>query len=506
MSRHSGSSLSIVEYFAEHEGYKCGYCGREDTNFSHGMWAHTLSTQDYQDLIDRGWRRSGQYCYKPTMNKTCCPLYTIKCEALNFKPTKSQKKVVKKFVNYILNDVRPGGGQGKEDGAEMEESNEDCVGRDHLQEQLENVENNIKMDVDVSNFSPTRVPEIKRKSSTQDLSGEKTIVTESNCDKEMKDETSPNISKPRGMDPNKPKQGKAKHARIERFKQKHGADQVLKPKGKNQEKSIEDLLEPLNNSSGLKHKWETKLVPASMSNEAFSSSYAETVKVYQKYQAVIHNDSPDKCTEKQYRRFLSNSPLQIDSDGPPFGSYHYQYCIDDKIVAVGVLDVLPHCVSSVYLYYDPAFTFLSLGTLTSLLEVSLVRELARSYPSITNYYLGFYIHNCVKMRYKGRYSPSKLLCPEAYTWHPLDLCRPLLDTSPYQRLDPDPRKEDRDAAVQLDKVGVLYCRQAVSYEVYQRLLAEEEDGEEGRDKEEVIEYSGLVGNTIAKRMLLYRST
>lgn len=46
MSRQS--SLSIVEYFAEHEGYKCGYCGKEDTNFSHGMWAHTLSTQDYQ--------------------------------------------------------------------------------------------------------------------------------------------------------------------------------------------------------------------------------------------------------------------------------------------------------------------------------------------------------------------------------------------------------------------------------------------------------------------------
>ena len=46
MSRQS--SLSIVEYFAEHEGYKCGYCGREDTNFSHGMWAHTLTTQDYQ--------------------------------------------------------------------------------------------------------------------------------------------------------------------------------------------------------------------------------------------------------------------------------------------------------------------------------------------------------------------------------------------------------------------------------------------------------------------------
>ena len=42
------SSLSIVEYFAEHTGYKCGYCKKEDTNFSHGMWGHTLTTQDYQ--------------------------------------------------------------------------------------------------------------------------------------------------------------------------------------------------------------------------------------------------------------------------------------------------------------------------------------------------------------------------------------------------------------------------------------------------------------------------
>lgn len=42
------------------------------------MWASTLTVQAYQDLIDRGWRRSGKYCYKSTMDKTCCPLYTIR--------------------------------------------------------------------------------------------------------------------------------------------------------------------------------------------------------------------------------------------------------------------------------------------------------------------------------------------------------------------------------------------------------------------------------------------
>ena len=30
------SDASIVEYFAEHEHFKCGYCGSPDTNYSHG--------------------------------------------------------------------------------------------------------------------------------------------------------------------------------------------------------------------------------------------------------------------------------------------------------------------------------------------------------------------------------------------------------------------------------------------------------------------------------------
>jgi hypothetical protein len=27
---------------------RCGYCKQEDTNFSHGMWAHVLAPEDYQ--------------------------------------------------------------------------------------------------------------------------------------------------------------------------------------------------------------------------------------------------------------------------------------------------------------------------------------------------------------------------------------------------------------------------------------------------------------------------
>ena len=51
---------SIVEYFQDKSGGKCGYCRSRMGSYSHGMWGHVLTCQDYQELIDRGWRRSGQ--------------------------------------------------------------------------------------------------------------------------------------------------------------------------------------------------------------------------------------------------------------------------------------------------------------------------------------------------------------------------------------------------------------------------------------------------------------
>nr|GFB30242.1 arginyl-tRNA--protein transferase 1 [Tanacetum cinerariifolium] len=40
---------------------------------------------------------------------------------------------------------------------------------------------------------------------------------------------------------------------------------------------------------------------------------------------------------------------------------HQQYLIDGKLVAVVVIDILPKCLSSKYLLWDPDLAFLSLG-------------------------------------------------------------------------------------------------------------------------------------------------
>ena len=49
-----------------------------------------------------------------------------------------------------------------------------------------------------------------------------------------------------------------------------------------------------------------------------------------------------------------------------YGSFHQQYILDGKIICVGVIDILPSLVSSKYLYYDPDYGFLNLGTYSAL--------------------------------------------------------------------------------------------------------------------------------------------
>lgn len=118
---------------------------------------------------------------------------------------------------------------------------------------------------------------------------------------------------------------------------------------------------------------------------------------------------------------------------PGYGSFHQKYYLDDQLVAVGVIDLLPQCVSSVYFFYEPELSFLSLGVFSALHEIAFARSLSKLQPALKYYYLGavlpstgrlgdeiltsssfpsgFYIHSCAKMRYKGQYKPSELLDP-----------------------------------------------------------------------------------------------
>lgn len=155
-----------------------------------------------------------------------------------------------------------------------------------------------------------------------------------------------------------------------------------------------------------------------------SSFDPEEYELYKRYQLSVHNDKPESITETLYQRFLVDTPLiAVQPSGyddeekvPPcgFGSFHQQYRVDDRLIAVGVIDILPKCLSSKYLFWDPDFASLSLGNYSALQEINWVQQNQAQCSTLQYYYLGYYIHSCNKMRYKAAYRPSELLCPLRY--------------------------------------------------------------------------------------------
>ena len=86
-----------------------------------------------------------------------------------------------------------------------------------------------------------------------------------------------------------------------------------------------------------------------------------------------------------YARFQTefvDSPLPRHS--PHYGTFHVQYRLDQKLIMVGVVDILPHCLCSCYLFYDTDYKALSLGKYSALWELNWLKQKAGTplYPSL----------------------------------------------------------------------------------------------------------------------------
>lgn len=229
-------------------------------------------------LIDRNWRRSGQYLYLPTNSNTCCPMYTIKCDAKNFKLRRSQKKILKK-INQFLKDGKKEKKSRNQSDSSHSQVEEPKPPKEHSEISTE-VE---KMEMDV-----THIMSASQKKA--DTSVAATVTDESNVPAQSK----------------KVNPRKKKIIRLERKIAKLAAKGLtladVKPRHKkNVEKTLEDYLaaEPKDG----KHKLTVKLVASTEGSSSF--------KLFEKYQNIIHKDPPEKNSLKGYERFLVSSPLKV---------------------------------------------------------------------------------------------------------------------------------------------------------------------------------------------------
>jgi Arginine-tRNA-protein transferase, C terminus len=130
------------------------------------------------------------------------------------------------------------------------------------------------------------------------------------------------------------------------------------------------------------------------------------------------------------------------------------YRLDGRLIALGVLDLLPHGVSSVYLIYHEDVTGWEFGKLSALREIAMAIE-----EGYGHYYMGYYIHSCTKMRYKRSFYPTYVLDPESLSWDLFDdgvarrmSVRPYVSMSRERRLGlAEPTKEEVDALRQVSR-------------------------------------------------------
>lgn len=119
---------------------------------------------------------------------------------------------------------------------------------------------------------------------------------------------------------------------------------------------------------------------------------SEHFALYRHYQAKRHpHGSMDDPNPDKYRAFLVDSQV---------ASEFIELRVAGHLLAVAVLDRMNDGLSAIYTYYEPDAAARSLGTFAVLWQIDYARRLGLDYL-----YLGYWIADCSKMRYKTNFEP-----------------------------------------------------------------------------------------------------
>ncbi len=117
----------------------------------------------------------------------------------------------------------------------------------------------------------------------------------------------------------------------------------------------------------------------------------EKAALYSRYLADRHETIID-ATVETLREGLYSRPSGIES-------VDVLYRAGGRLVGVGVCDVLPNGLSTVYFYWEPSEARRGLGVFSALFEIELCRRMSLQY-----YFLGFWVGGCDKMEYKAKFA------------------------------------------------------------------------------------------------------
>lgn len=121
---------------------------------------------------------------------------------------------------------------------------------------------------------------------------------------------------------------------------------------------------------------------------------ARRVELYNRHKELRGLSSDrDGIDLEGYREFLVVSCCE---------SFELRYMLDGQLIGVALVDRSEEALSAVYCYYDPVLEKLGIGTYSVLKQIELCKSWGLRYL-----YLGLYISDSDRMRYKARFLPHQ---------------------------------------------------------------------------------------------------
>lgn len=371
----------------------CGYCFGDGSN-KYRMKCDNMKADDYDSLMLTGWFRNGKSYSCPDNSSSCCKLIPIRCIVEDFTLSKSQKKVVKKFNNFL-----------KSEPSNLRKT------QNKKQKENQKIPEELKKKIQISiikslegicEYSENLSKIVCNRPDRIEIYGHYSLSTCISISAKNPD-----------FDKNSILQILIAYISLELSNTQWSIFNTnnyyinLKDSNilSNPAPDIQKSHKKIQN-----HTYSSEIVPADYRQSSFE--------LYKEYVVTRHDKIPENVTPERYENFLCGKNLiqEEPSELHPLGlgNFHQLHYIDGKLVAVGVLDFVPSGVVSMYFFYSPKYMFLSLGVLSAIWEIGLVKDNITS--SFRYYYMAWFIYDCVKMNYKDKYLPSQLLCPTNYVW------------------------------------------------------------------------------------------
>lgn len=149
-------------------------------------------------------------------------------------------------------------------------------------------------------------------------------------------------------------------------------------------------------------------------------------KVLQKNSDINMKVSTLSFREEIYELYIKHSHVRFNQKtekneflesffNPAGPALQTEYYLEEKLIAVGFLDIGVEGISSVYFIYDTDYLERGLGIYGTLQEIKLAKSLGFNY-----YYLGYWIQTNASMRYKATFYPHEIMDWQNYTWQKVD--------------------------------------------------------------------------------------